>query len=117
MRLTSITFCHLSSGIVLRPRAPGDAGVVDEDVDPAEGRHRLVDDGLHVRRVGDVGDEAFDAKPRAAKRSSVGVSHSSRRAQIISAAPASARPSAISSPRPRDPPVTIATRPVSVNNS
>src|SRR4051812_28417996 len=47
----------------------------------------------------------------------VGVSHSSRRAHSISAAPASASPSAISCPMPREPPVTIATRPSSLNNS
>jgi hypothetical protein len=48
--------------------------------------------------------------PRARIAATVGVSHSSRRAQSISAAPASASPSAISSPIPRDPPVTMATR-------
>src|SRR3954451_7747408 len=46
-----------------------------------------------------------------------GVSHSSRRAHSISDAPASASPSAISCPIPREPPVTIATRPSSLNNS
>src|SRR5438105_4582010 len=40
-----------------------------------------------------------------------GVSHSSRRAHSINEAPASASPSANSAPRPREPPVTIATRP------
>jgi hypothetical protein len=43
--------------------------------------------------------------------STVGVNHSWRRAHNISDAPASANPSAISCPIPRDPPVTIATRP------
>src|SRR4051812_11923841 len=47
----------------------------------------------------------------------VGVSHSSRRAHSIRDAPASASPSAISCPMPRDPPVTIAMRPSSLNNS
>src|SRR5206468_8172125 len=47
----------------------------------------------------------------------VGVSHSSRRAQSMSEAPASAKPSAISSPIPRDPPVTMAMRSCSENNS
>src|SRR4051812_42057071 len=47
----------------------------------------------------------------------VGVSHSSRRAHSISDAPASASPSAISLPMPREPPVTMATRPSSLNNS
>ena len=57
-----------------------------------------------------------EAARRAALRR-VGVSHSSRRAHSISDAPASASPSAISSPRPREPPVTIATRPSDWNNS
>src|SRR5262245_5843677 len=47
----------------------------------------------------------------------VGVSDSSRRAQSISQAAASAGPSALSLPIPREPPVTIATRPVKSNNS
>src|SRR5688500_9452136 len=55
--------------------------------------------------------------PRPRNASSVGVSHCSRRAHSISDAPASASPSAISSPSPRDPPVTMAVRPVSVNKS
>src|SRR5262249_47985188 len=55
--------------------------------------------------------------PCARIASTVGVSHSSRRAHSMSDAPASANPSAISCPRPRDPPVTMATRPLSENNS
>src|SRR4051812_726034 len=55
--------------------------------------------------------------PRARIAVTVGVSHSSRRAHNISEAPASASPSAISCPIPRDPPVTIAIRPSSLNNS
>src|SRR2546425_6424025 len=56
-------------------------------------------------------------KPRPRISSTVGVSHSSRRAHSIKDAPASASPSAISRPRPREPPVTIATRPERSNNS
>ena len=98
--------------------APGDASVVDEDVDLAERLHGRVHDRLHVGGLGDVGHHAFDAVRRWPRsRSTVGVSHSSRRAQSISAAPASASPSAISSPRPREPPVTMATRPGSLNKS
>src|SRR5439155_10865632 len=55
--------------------------------------------------------------PRARMSFTVGVSHSGRRAHSMSDAPASASPSAISRPSPRDPPVTIATRPSSLNNS
>ena len=53
---------------LLRPRAPRDAGIVDEDIEATVARHRLVDDGLHVCRVGDVSDQAFDAtaEPREA---------------------------------------------------
>ena len=62
MRLTSITFCHFSSGIS-SGRAPHViAGIVDEDIEATVARHRLVDDGLDVCRVGDVGDQTFDAK-------------------------------------------------------
>src|SRR5260221_159834 len=55
--------------------------------------------------------------PRSGSAPTVAVSTSSRGAHSRSDAPAAARPSAFSSPRPRDPPVTIATRPESVNNS
>ena len=116
VRLTSMTFCHLSSGIVFRRFAPRHAGVVDEDVDAAEGGDRLVDDGLHVVLVRDVAERAFDAE---AARAHVG---DGRRQPLLAPraqhqrAPASARPSAISCPRPREPPVTIATRPVKSNN-
>src|ERR1044071_2861098 len=50
--------------------------------------------------------------PRDRNSSSAGVSHCSRRAHNIKSAPASASASAISNPRPREPPVTMAARPV-----
>ena len=56
-------------------------------------------------------------KPLARMSLIVGVSHSSRRAHSMRHAPASASPSAISCPNPREPPVTMATRPVRLNNS
>src|SRR5262249_7357292 len=49
-------------------------------------------------------------RPRSS--ASVGASQSSRRAHSMSRAPASPSPSAISCPRPREPPVTMATRPL-----
>ena len=59
----STTFCHcarvMSSGL----RGPGDAGVVDQDVDPAVGRDRLVHDRLDVGRLRDVAERAFDREP------------------------------------------------------
>src|SRR5579862_4096003 len=51
-------------------------------------------------------------KPRFFMASTVGLSHCSRRASTMREEPASASPSAISSPRPREPPVTRATWPV-----
>ena len=36
-------------------RRPVDPGVVDDDVEPAEGRHRLFDDRRRARPVGDAG--------------------------------------------------------------
>ena len=40
--------------------APTDAGVVAEQVDPAEARHHGVGEGLHRRRVAHVGHDAGD---------------------------------------------------------
>ncbi len=54
---------HLLGG-----RAPGHARVVDEDVDVAVGRDRLVDHRLHLVGLGDVADRPFDRKPRRASR-------------------------------------------------
>src|SRR5262249_31752038 len=56
-------------------------------------------------------------KPRSLNSSTVGVSHCSRRATSISEAPASASPSAISCPKPREPPVTRATFPLKSKSS
>src|SRR6266404_102942 len=59
----------------------------------------------------------MQAKSRARNSSTVGVSHCSRLARSINDAPASARPSAISLPSPREPPVTSATLPERSNSS
>jgi hypothetical protein len=57
----STTFCHFSSGRS-SGSAASDAGVVQKNVDLAEGRDGLVDDRLHVRGFRDVAQHAFDAK-------------------------------------------------------
>ena len=51
---------------VLGRRCPGDAGVVDENVDLAERRHRAIHYGLDVGRPGHVAPKTFDVKAAAA---------------------------------------------------
>src|SRR5690349_6114906 len=117
VRLTSITCCHLSSGM-------------SSGISPHETPALLMRMSMrpHLRYVcsitawTDSGLETSQraettSKPREVNSSTVLSSHSARRAQSISFAPASASPSAISRPIPREPPVTIATRPVRSNSS
>src|SRR5579871_4570062 len=117
VRLMSTTFCHLSSGI-----SSGSAA----HVTPALlTRMSILPNTSTVRSTTCWTSAGFDTSqrtpstrtPRARMASTAGASHCSRRAHSIREAPASASPSAISSPRPRDPPVTIATRPASENKS
>src|SRR5439155_13795203 len=117
VKLMSTTFCHLSSGI-----ASGSAAHVTPALFT---RMSTFPNAAIVLSTTACTSAGFDTShrmpstrtPCARIASTVGVSHSSRRAHSISDAPASARPSAISCPSPRDPPVTIATRPSSENNS
>src|SRR5579864_8175038 len=60
---------------------------------------------------------ARQSKPRLRNSSAVGSSHCSRLAASTIFAPASASPSAASLPKPREAPVTIATRPFKENSS
>src|SRR4051794_13180893 len=60
---------------------------------------------------------AMQRRPVASTRDFVCSSFSTRRAQIATSAPASAKPSANATPRPEDAPVTIATLPSSLNLS
>ena len=97
VRLMSTTFCHLSSGMSSGSAAhvtpalltrmsilPNDAIVLSTTACTSAGLDDVAD--ARLRRV----------KPRPRIVATVGVSHSSRRAQSISDAPASASPSAIS---------------------
>src|SRR2546425_1273848 len=117
VRLMSITFCHFSSGIA-SGRAPQltPALLIRMSTSPYPASVLSTTactwTGFATSQIA-----ASTRTPRARSASTVGVSHSSRRAQSMSAAPASARPSAISRPRPRDPPVTIAARPDRSNSS
>src|SRR3954451_5207202 len=117
VRLMSTTFCHCASVM-----SSGSAA----HVTPALlTRMSTRPYAAIVRSTTDWTSAAFETsqsapstvKPCLRILATVGVSHSSRRAHSISDAPASASPSAISCPIPRDPPVTIAMRPSSLNNS
>src|SRR5262245_20854413 len=116
VRFASMTLCHFSSGIV--------SGASPHDSPALLIRMSMRPKAATVRSttsctwpLSDTSQMApSTAKPRDRMAATVGVSHSSRRAHSINLAPASARPSAISCPRPREPPVTIATRPVKSNN-
>ena len=116
--LVSSTRRHCSSGIVSAGSAQADPGVVHEDVDPAESLDRRRDGRLDLAGLRDVAGErqALDAL-RCRARPRPMPSGCSRRAVIATAAPASPRPRAISSPRPRDPPVTSATLPARSKSS
>ena len=95
-----------------------DAGVVDEHVDPAELRHRGVDERLAGLRVGDVGLHRQRAAARRPPRARlVSSSRSTRRAPSTTSAPASARAWANATPSPEEAPVTIATLPSRRNRS
>ena len=49
--------CQSAGGEFLGRQAPGDAGIVDEDVEPAEGGMGFGDDGGDRRLVGDIEGE------------------------------------------------------------
>ena len=87
-----------------------DAGVVDEDVEPAELLDRRRDGGLPRRLVADVEVRGLAAEPaRGLGREVVCTS------PIITAAPAAASACAMPAPKPRAPPVTSACRPASTS--
>ena len=94
-----------------------DAGVVDQDVDPAELRHRGVDERLAVLGQATSVRTAIARRPAASTACCVSASRSARRAPSTTSAPASASVRAKTAPSPDDAPVTIATRPSSRNMS
>ena len=87
-----------------------DAGVVDQDVDPAEGAHGGVDELTTVVGAGHVGTYSDGPRPASSTSLRVATRRSFRRAPSDTSAPASARATAKATPNPLDAPVTIATR-------
>jgi hypothetical protein len=100
-----------------------DAGVVDEDVDLAEGREGGLQDVLAARDVRDVvvardglaagGLDPGDDRVRHREAPAPEPSRAPPRSLTTTAAPSAARASACSRPRPPPAPVTIATFPSS----
>ena len=117
VRLMSITFCHFSTGIVSGSAAHVTPALLTR-MSTLPNRETVVSTTACTSAGLETSQSTLSTvNPRARMSVTVGVSHSSRRAQSISDAPASASPSAISRPRPREPPVTIATRSERLNNS
>src|SRR4029453_18650655 len=117
VRLMSTTFCHFSSGIASGSAAQVTPALLTRMSTLPKTATVLSTTACTSSALATSQRMPSTRNPRARIAATVGVSHSSRRAHSISAAPASASPSAISSPIPRDPPVTMATRSVSENNS
>jgi hypothetical protein len=65
------------------------AGVVDEDVEPAETLERRLDESLEVRGVGHVDGEVEDVPARLPGRSATACRGSGRRAQMATRGPSS----------------------------
>ena len=96
-----------------------DAGVVDQDVDRAEGRLHLAGQPVDVGQLGHVGGKSAGAAAGGRGHGWPRRSHRHRASGRASAtsAPASARAVAIVKPRPRAPPVTRAILPSSRKRS
>ena len=102
-RLVS-SWARKSAGVdVLDRRQVGVAGVVDHDVQPAEGRHRRLHRPLRRLRVGDVQRDREHPLPVPLHQVA---SCSGRRAVAATRCPASSAASTISRPSPRELPVT-----------
>src|SRR6185503_11853194 len=117
VKLMSTTFCHLSSGMSSGSAAQVTPALLTRMSIRPNTAMVLSTTACTSAALATSQRVPSTVNPRARIAATVGVSHSSRRAQSISDAPASARPSAISWPMPRDPPVTIATRSFNWNNS
>ena len=115
VRLMSRIVCHSASEYVFRRLADVDAGIGDEDIDPAEA---FADGADHAATDASSTTSTSTAMARAPSASSSATAAAflsrSRPATAI-AAPASARPFAIPRPIPPFPPVTSATRPARSN--
>ena len=64
LRLALITASKSASFIIIRQAVPGDAGVVDQNVDPAEGLHRRVHQGLDLVGLGHVAPDGQGLGPQ-----------------------------------------------------
>src|SRR6185436_12844826 len=117
VKLMSTTFCHLSSGMSSGSAAQVTPALLTRMSIRPNTAMVLSTTACTSAALATSQRVPSTVNPRARIAATVGVSHSSRRAQSISDAPASATPSAISWPMPRDPPVTIATRSFNWNNS
>ena len=96
----------------VRRLADIDAGIVDEDVDPAELVGDAADHGGDRLLVGDVGRDRNRLGAAFLSSATAAADLASLRPTTAIAAPASASPRAMPSPMPPLPPVTIATLPV-----
>src|SRR6476620_12077666 len=112
VRLTSMTCCHFSSGI--------SSGIAPHDVPALFIKISTLPNSFTVASTTACTSSGFvtshacpiTLKSFARNCSTVSSIHSARLAHSIRLAPASASAVAISTPMPREPPVTIATRPV-----
>ena len=100
-------------GELLDAGAAGDAGIVDEDVDAAEGLLDRLGDGAAILGLADVGRD-LQAGPAlvAPIRLATSSSSSWRISVTTTVTPSPARVRAISRPMPRPAPVTMATLPL-----
>src|SRR5882762_3991311 len=116
VRFTSITFCHCVS-VIASGRSPHEMPALLTRMSILPKRSTVASATAWTSAALETSQRiASTVKPRPRSDSTAGSSHSSRRAQSISDAPASASPSANSAPSPREPPVTMATRPERSNS-
>lgn len=90
--------------------AADNSGVVDQNIDPAHGRHRLVDQTAHIILLAEI--RLNGVKAAAQRQHLAAVSWGILRLMPTISHPACARPSVIPCPRPVSQPVTMATLPV-----
>ena len=103
--------------MILGRRAPGGAGVVHQDVDLAESLQHCSGDRRDGFALADVADIRSSIDRRCFRWETASSSSSFLRAVIATLAPISPSASAICSPRPREPPVTSAFRPLRLRRS
>jgi hypothetical protein len=102
---------HLGEALVAQ-----DAGVVDQDVDPAPARHDLIDHRGDGGLVGDRGRDASASPPAATISAATRSAASWDRSLTTTLAPWPREKQRMARPRPPPAPVTIATRPSTASN-